>query len=108
MAVRRYECGKRRFFYAHWTFHKNHQFGRSENHFRNQAVPVVLGLCGDIFTGYWPDCKRDHAIVKTLPNRFDTILDETTSSVDTRTELITQRAMNRLTEYCTSFVIVHH
>lgn len=35
------------------------------------------------------------------------ILDETTSSVDTRTELIMQRAMNQLTEHCTSFVIAH-
>ncbi len=35
------------------------------------------------------------------------ILDEATSSVDTRTELITQRAMDRLTENRTSFVIAH-
>ncbi len=35
------------------------------------------------------------------------ILDEATSSVDTRTELITQRAMDRLTEHRTSFVIAH-
>lgn len=35
------------------------------------------------------------------------ILDEATSSVDTRTELITQRAMDRLTESRTSFVIAH-
>ena len=35
------------------------------------------------------------------------ILDEATSSVDTRTELITQRAMNTLTEHRTSFVIAH-
>lgn len=32
---------------------------------------------------------------------------EATSSVDTRTELITQRAMDQLTEHRTSFVIVH-
>lgn len=35
------------------------------------------------------------------------ILDEATSSVDTRTELITQRAMDQLTEHRTSFVIAH-
>ena len=35
------------------------------------------------------------------------ILDEATSSVDTRTELITQKAMDRLTEQRTSFVIAH-
>ena len=35
------------------------------------------------------------------------ILDEATSSVDTRTEMITQKAMDRLTEHRTSFVIAH-
>ena len=35
------------------------------------------------------------------------ILDEATSSVDTRTELITQKAMDRLTAHRTSFVIAH-
>ena len=35
------------------------------------------------------------------------ILDEATSSVDTRTELVTQRAMDALTSHCTSFVIAH-
>ncbi len=35
------------------------------------------------------------------------ILDEATSSVDTRTELITQKAMDRLTQHSTSFVIAH-
>ena len=35
------------------------------------------------------------------------ILDEATSSVDTRTELIIQQAMDRLTEQRTSFVIAH-
>ncbi|MGN0355722.1 MAG: ABC transporter ATP-binding protein [Muricoprocola sp.] len=35
------------------------------------------------------------------------ILDEATSSVDTRTELITQKAMDQLTENRTSFVIAH-
>ncbi|MCD7755158.1 MAG: ABC transporter ATP-binding protein/permease [Firmicutes bacterium] len=35
------------------------------------------------------------------------ILDEATSSVDTRTEMLTQQAMDRLTEQRTSFVIAH-
>ena len=35
------------------------------------------------------------------------ILDEATSSVDTRTELLIQRAMDKLTENRTSFVIAH-
>ncbi len=35
------------------------------------------------------------------------ILDEATSSVDTRTELVIQKAMDRLTEHRTSFVIAH-
>ena len=35
------------------------------------------------------------------------ILDEATSSVDTRTEIMTQRAMDRLTQKRTSFVIAH-
>ena len=35
------------------------------------------------------------------------ILDEATSSVDTRTELIAQKAMDKLTEKRTSFVIAH-
>ena len=74
--------------------------------------------------------------IETLPNGFDTvlddsvaisagqkqlftiaramvqnnpmlILDEATSSVDTRTELITQKAMDQLTAHRTSFVIAH-
>lgn len=35
------------------------------------------------------------------------ILDEATSSVDTRTEVFIQKAMNRLMEGRTSFVIAH-
>ena len=35
------------------------------------------------------------------------ILDEATSSVDTRTEVLIQRAMNRLMEGRTTFVIAH-
>ena len=42
-----------------------------------------------------------------LQNAPMLILDEATSSVDTRTELIIQRAMDQLTENRTSFVIAH-
>ncbi len=35
------------------------------------------------------------------------ILDEATSSVDTRTEVLVQKAMNALRANCTSFVIAH-
>ena len=77
-----------------------------------------------------------HSFIKALPNGYDTvlsahttisagqkqlmtiaramiqnspmlILDEATSSVDTRTEVLTQRAMDALTEKRTSFVIAH-
>lgn len=42
-----------------------------------------------------------------IQNRPMLILDEATSSVDTRTELIAQNAMDTLTENRTSFVIAH-
>ena len=42
-----------------------------------------------------------------LQNAPMLILDEATSSVDTRTELLIQRAMDNLTENRTSFVIAH-
>ena len=42
-----------------------------------------------------------------LQNAPMLILDEATSSVDTRTELIIQRAMDELTKGRTSFVIAH-
>ena len=77
-----------------------------------------------------------HHFVQTLPNGYDTvlddkanlsagqkqlvtiaramienapmlILDEATSSVDTRTEVLIQRAMDKLTEGRTSFIIAH-
>ena len=38
---------------------------------------------------------------------FRSILDEATSSVDTRTEVLIQKAMNRLMEGRTSFIIAH-
>ena len=46
-------------------------------------------------------------LVLFLANPPIMILDEATSSVDTRTELLIQQAMNRLMEGRTSFVIAH-
>ncbi len=42
-----------------------------------------------------------------LADRSILILDEATSSVDTRTELLVQRAMKKLRQDRTSFVIAH-
>ena len=42
-----------------------------------------------------------------LADRAILILDEATSSVDTRTELLVQRAMKKLRQDRTSFVIAH-
>ena len=42
-----------------------------------------------------------------LQNAPMLILDEATSSVDTRTEVLIQRAMDKLTKGRTSFVIAH-
>ena len=42
-----------------------------------------------------------------IKNALLLILDEATSSVDTRTELIVQKAMDQLMEGRTSFIIAH-
>lgn len=84
----------------------------------------------------YPHHPHHYNFIETLPHGFDTVLDDSiaissgqkqlltiaramvegnpmlildkaTSSVDTRTELITQRAMDRLTEHRTSFVVAH-
>jgi ATP-binding cassette subfamily B multidrug efflux pump len=101
---------------------------------------VVYGAAGDVpddrFQAAVEAAHVDH-FVRTLPDGYDTILDddatnvsagekqlltiarafladppilildEATSSVDTRTEVLIQRAMNRLMEGRTSFVIAH-
>ena len=84
---------------------------------------------------WWKTVGLDH-FIKTLPNGYDTILsdndsvsagqrqlltiargmiqnapflilDEATSNVDTRTEELVQKAMDKLTEGKTSFIIAH-
>ena len=58
----------------------------------------------EIFMGDFPLMTIARAMVENAPML---ILDEATSSVDTRTEIQIQRAMNKLTEGRTSFVIAH-
>ena len=48
----------------------------------------------------------DH-FVRTLPVSYHMILDEATSSVDTRTEVLIQKAMDNLMHNRTSFIIAH-
>ena len=64
-----------------------------------------VGECGDkLSTGEKQLISFARAVIA-RPKIF--VLDEATSSVDTRTELLIQRAMDRLTEGRTSFVIAH-
>lgn len=65
---------------------------------------TVLGESTVISAGQKQLFTIARAMVKNSPML---ILDEATSSVDTRTELMTQRAMDALTERRTSFVIAH-
>lgn len=102
---------------------------------RENLVYNKTGVSDEQLTAACKACGIYH-FVKSLPKGFDTvmsenttisagqkqlftiaramiqnspmlILDEATSSVDTRTELITQRAMDKLTQNRTSFVIAH-
>ena len=105
------------------TIRENIRFGR-------------LGATDDEVLAAAKAAQADH-FVRTLPQGYDTvlneeasnisqgqkqlltiartiisdpkilILDEATSSVDTRTELLIQRAMDKLTEGRTSFIIAH-
>ena len=45
--------------------------------------------------------------ISTMSKGFDTVLDESTSNIDTRTEVLIQKAMDKLTKGRTSFVIAH-
>ncbi|MGN0186008.1 MAG: ABC transporter ATP-binding protein [Aristaeellaceae bacterium] len=69
-----------------------------------QGFDTVLGSSISISAGQKQLFTIARAMVQNSPML---ILDEATSSVDTRTELITQQAMDRLTEHRTSFVIAH-
>lgn len=102
---------------------------------RENLVYNMEGISDDSLERVCKACGLDK-FVHTLPNGFDTvlsesvaisagqkqlltiaramlqnapmlILDEATSSVDTRTELLIQRAMDKLTKGRTSFVIAH-
>ena len=65
---------------------------------------TVLGQNVDLSAGQKQLMTIARAIVKDAPML---ILDEATSSVDTRTEVLAQRAMDQLMEGRTSFVIAH-
>ena len=102
---------------------------------RENLVYNMEGISDESLERVCKACGLDK-FVHTLPNGFDTvlsesvaisagqkqlltiaramlqnapmlILDEATSSVDTRTELLIQRAMDKLTKGRTSFVIAH-
>ena len=69
-----------------------------------QGFDTVLGESVAISAGQKQLFTIARAMIQNSPML---ILDEATSSVDTRTELITQQAMDRLTQQRTSFVIAH-
>ena len=73
----------------------------------NLAIGPLVKLWRIGFHGHSvPDAAEIRArLALTRPQ--EVILDEATSSVDTRTELLTQRAMDQLTQKRTSFVIAH-
>lgn len=65
---------------------------------------TVLGEDSAVSEGQKQQLTIARAMIKDSPLL---ILDEATSNVDTRTELIIQEAMDKLTEGRTSFVIAH-
>lgn len=69
-----------------------------------QGYDTVLGENTSISAGQKQLLTIARAMIQNSPML---ILDEATSSVDTRTELVTQQAMDRLTQKRTSFVIAH-
>lgn len=106
-----------------------------EGTIRENLVYNKEGITDEMLEEATKACGLDH-FIKTLPNGFDTvlsdetnvsvgqkqlltiaramlqntpmlILDEATSNVDTRTEELIQKAMDKLTENRTSFVIAH-
>ena len=106
-----------------------------EGTIRENLVYNKTGITDEDLWRVCDACGLGH-FIKTLPNGFDTmlsdetnvsvgqkqlltiaramlqnapmlILDEATSNVDTRTEVLIQQAMDKLTENRTSFVIAH-
>ena len=106
-----------------------------EGTIRENLIYNKEGITEDDLNRVCKSCGLDH-FIKTLPEGFDTvlsdetnvsvgqkqlltiaramlqnspmlILDEATSNVDTRTEELIQKAMDKLTENRTSFVIAH-
>ena len=69
-----------------------------------QGFDTVLSESASISTGQKQLLTIARAMLQNAPML---ILDEATSSVDTRTELLIQRAMDELTKGRTSFVIAH-
>ena len=69
------------------------------------GIHTVIGTKGVYLSG--GEQQRIAIARAMLKNAPILILDEATSSVDTRTELITQKAMDTLTAHRTSFVIAH-
>ncbi len=69
-----------------------------------QGYDTVLSDSLNLSEGQKQQLTIARAMIKDAPLL---ILDEATSSVDTRTELVIQEAMDRLTEGRTSFVIAH-
>ena len=69
-----------------------------------QGFDTVLSESASISAGQKQLLTIARAMLQNAPML---ILDEATSSVDTRTELLIQRAMDELTKGCTSFVIAH-
>ncbi len=77
MVMGRYECGKRCFLHAYRAFHKDHQFRRSENCFRDKAIPAVPGLCDGVFIDYRFACEPDfvnraYAVLAKIPAKNET------------------------------------
>jgi len=69
-----------------------------------QGYDTLLSDALNLSEGQKQQLTIARAMIKDAPLL---ILDEATSSVDTRTELVIQNAMDRLTEGRTSFVIAH-
>ena len=69
-----------------------------------EGYNTVLGDTASLSAGQRQLLTIARAIIENAPLL---ILDEATSSVDTRTEIQIQRAMNKLTEGRTSFIIAH-